>query len=341
MPFIINTFDVTIQLESLTCVKEFDRSGHSEPYLWTAFLFADNVTLSSPSPLGVLVPLETESGHGVFGAAGKDVRPGTVIPIPETIGRFQKRLISHHSDGPLSSEIMFAGFVGVLLEEDSTSSGAIAAGHRELGPALRDEILNFFLANNRFPNTDEINALKDTIAQRVHDTIASKVGCWSGFWSDQDDMIGVAGDENTLFIASQIRALSRKGRTPRQTSIRGSEIIFQWLQPYGSPVPVKKDHEYTLNWSIRIDPVGDLHVPTDGILEVALRLEQLDTEIGELVTKLHAAGERSKGPLRTELDEKAKRTRPRLVRELQRAWADLGQKVTKAEKKKVTSKGRA
>jgi hypothetical protein len=337
MPFLLNTFDVTIQLETLTCVKEFDSSGHSEPYLWSAFLFADDMTLASANPLGVLVPLETQSGHGVFGPGGKSVRPGAVIPIPESIGLFKRRLFSHQSIGPFTSdEIMFAGFVGVLLEEDETSGSAIAAGHKELAPALQDEILQFFLANRRFPDTSEIAVMKEKIEKRVRDTIASKVGCWSGFWSDQDDMIGVAGDEDTLFTASEIRALSSKGRTPRQTSILGSELIFRSVPPFGF-VPVTVDHEYILNWSIRVEPILDIGLPTGEIEQIGLRLEELDFAIGELVTKLDGEDGTSKGDLQAELEEKAKRIRPRLVRELQAAWVDLAQEMPEAETTRGTS----
>lgn len=334
MPFLVNIFDVTIQLETLTCVKEFDSSGHSEPYLWTAFLFADDVTLASPSPLGILVPLETQSGHGVFGSAGKNVKPGAVVPIPESIGLFKQRLFSHRSIGPMTSdEIMFAGFAGVLLEEDETSGSAIAAGHRDLGPALREEILKFFLANHRFPEQSEIDIIKETVRKRVYNVIASHVSCWSGFWSDQDDVIGIAGDVDTFFTASEIRGLSRKGRTPRQTSIRGSETIFRPMPPFGGVVAVKVDHHYILNWSIRVDPVSDFEFPTEGIEQIGMRLEQLDLAIGELVTRLESEDGSGKIDLQTELEEKVKRIRPGLVREFEAAWADLGQKVLGSQTK--------
>ena len=328
MSFFVNAFDTTIQLETLTCVKEFDSSGHSEPYLWTAFLFVDDVSLSTGDPLGIVVPLETQSGHGVFGSAGKSVKPGTVISIPESIGLFKRRLVSHLSTGPRTSdEFMFAGFVAVLLEEDETSGSAIAAGHKELGPALRDEILQFFLSNNRFPNTTEINAIKEKIGKRVHHAIVSRVSCWNGFWSAHDKMIGVAGDEDTLFTASEIRGLSRKGRTPRQTSIRGTETIFVY------PKTIIVDHHYILTWSIRVDPVVDFEFPTGGIEQIGMRLEQLDSAIGELVTKLNLEDGSSKVDLQAELEEKVKRQRRRVVGEFETAWADLAHKMAEEESK--------
>lgn len=224
----------------------------------TASLFADNTTLASPSPLGVSVPFESQPGRGLFGNAGKNVKPHTILNIPPSLGLFQRTLCTHRSDRfMMPSEVMFAGFVAALIEEDSTPANAVTAGHQELGPSLREEILAFYLQHQRFPTTEEIAAIKNTVSNRVEAAIRNKVSCWDGFWSSQDKFIGVAADENTLFTASEIRALSGKGRTVRQTPISGSEYSLQWTGSgrNSHPVAVLREHHYVLHWSITVQPV--------------------------------------------------------------------------------------
>lgn len=328
--FVVNTFDVTIQLERLRCVKEYDAHGHSEPYLWSAFLRADNTTIAGPSAplLDVQVPLELQTGRGQFGDAGKSVKPGDVLDIPESLGRFETTLHSHRSASiAMGSEIMLAGFVAVLLEEDSTPSNAIKAGHKELRPALRDEIILSFGENERFPNAKDIEEIKEKVSKRVKDAIRDKVGCWSGFWSGQDDLIGVAGDNDTLFTAGEIRDLSGSGQVARQTSIHGTESVLQRLRPFDpfSPlVRVEVEHHYELFWNITVEAVQPPALTVvQNIEDTGTKLEQLDVAIEGLANKLRSADDQLGTACQVELEEKVKGVRPKLVRELEVAWAEF------------------
>ncbi len=197
------------------------------------------------------------------------------------------------------------------------------AGHQELGPALRDEILAFYLTNQRFPDPEEIDAIKDIVSDRVFDAVKKKVGCWSGFWSSQDRLIGVAGDENTLFTASAIREMSGKEPTDRQTPIRGKETALV-PGPFGVTT-AEVEHHYVLHWNMEVDPVFPV-AKTEFVAkieEVGTKLEELELAIEGLVGKLRAADKQLGTNLQVDIEEKVKRVRPTLVQEFQIAWAEF------------------
>lgn len=325
--FFVNRFRVTIHLNRLVCNKEYDASGHSEPYIWPAFFRADASTfVNLAAPVDIQVPFESESGHGIFGEAGKNVRPGDIIPIPDNFGRYvttvQTFRIDVNGDG-IEEELVLVGFAIVLLEEDETPGDAIRAGHQAFAQALRDEIHQFAITNLRFPNQSEIEAIKETVSNRVKDAIKDKLSWWDKLWCSQDDFISFLGGEDTLFTAERIRYLSGKGSQGYTTPIRGTETVLYPSFPI--PVPVEMEHDYDLYWQIEVEPLGlELAWAESALFKkvegAGKKLQQLDTAIRELGNKLRGLEVQKGSPLFVEFEEKVKRMRPKLVRELALAW---------------------
>lgn len=314
--FSVHKFRVTIRLNRLECIKEYDASGHSEPYIWTAFIRGDASTFSDINRIiDIQVPFETETGRGLFGNAGKGVEPGDIIFIPAALGANTSTVQTFPIAG---KETVFLGFIVVLLEEDDTPVDAMRAGHRAFAESLREEITRFAVLNRRLPTEDEIQVIKDKIATRVKDAVKGKLS-WYHFWTAQDDLIGFLGGEQTFFTTDKIRLWAGKGPQEFRTAIQGTETAIQnWR-------PIPKEHHYDLFWSIEVKKLDwDLAPPAQILLkrveDIGKKLQQLDTHIGELVKELDMSGKEQRTSLLLELEEKKKHTRPEVILELASAW---------------------
>lgn len=314
--FFVHRFRVTINLDRLECIKEYDASGHSEPYIWTAFLRGDASTFSDINRIiDVQVPFETETGRGLFGNTGKGVKPGNIIPIPDALGRNVSTVQTFPIDG---KETVFIGFIVVLLEEDETPSDAIKAGHKAFAEALREEIQQLAIVKRRFPTEDEIQRIKENISGRVKSAIKDKLS-WYHWFTSHDDLIGLLGGEQTLFTTERIRQWAGKGPQGFRTAIQGTETVIQnWR-------PIPKEHHYDLFWSIEVRELDwQLAPPEEALLKkvtsAGKKLQQLDTLIGELVKELDLSGKEQRTSLLLELEEKKKHTRPEVILELASAW---------------------
>jgi hypothetical protein len=320
--FFVNSFVVRIQFDRLECIKEYDESGHSEPYMWPAFLRGDAGTLLNQGKrIEVAVPFENESGRGLFGQAGKDVKPGDVIPIPADLGLFTTRLDTLRL---LDRELLLVGFAIVLLEEDSTPDKAIRAGHQEFARALREEINGFVDLNLRPPDEAEIQVMKDEISQRVRSAIKGELS-WYHYWTNHDDQIGFLGGSDTLLTAERIREWSGKGPQVFRSAIRGTQKVYMRLYPFGPIVPVEVEHHYDLFWQIEVKPVelelAASHVALHQSVETAGKnLQDVDTAIAELVSRLDRSQDQERIDVLSELAEKVATARPKAVEALASAW---------------------
>lgn len=323
--FFYTPFNVSIRLNSLECIAEWDASGHSEPYLWPAFLKADATTIpGSSAPIEFQVPFEDQTGRGLLGDAGNDVRAGDVIPIPEQLGRFDTKVESYKF--PVGgAELMLAGFVVVLLESDGGPADAMRAGHSAFGQSLRDEVNEFATANLRFPTDEEIQDIKDTVSEDVKDAIKDKYSWYEGLFSERDDLIGFLGGADTVFQAARIRALAKQGPQEFRDPIRKKELIVTSVFPLTYLV---HEHHYDLHWEIEVQPeelklAPIEHKLAEKVEDAAKRLQQLDEIIGALVKKLAEADDRERLDLVTKLEDDVKLKRAELVHELGTAWEEF------------------
>lgn len=195
----MNTLDVRLRLNNLHCFDEGDGIGSAEPYLWTVFfkIDGDSVQVNPGLSLqGTATVIGTSGNHGDL--PNHDVDAGEDVPIPSALGEFNTRLRPIPLQQPVGGVSEVGGVMGVitvLMEEDNTSSSAVAKGHDTLNKAVRDS-LNSLIPTLNFvhqePTPDEIEAMKKKIGDAVTRAIKDGVSVWDwlkGF-GNMDDKIG-------------------------------------------------------------------------------------------------------------------------------------------------------
>jgi hypothetical protein len=174
--------EVQFRLQQLRCDQQFDWYGSSEPFLWVLFFALDITSIRPPDFVRTVNMLAHRSGKGVL--AG-DVRPGTVVEIPEQLGGFRV-LLEEGIPAPL------AGFVVALLEDNGTADSLVRNGHLEFGAALHEEI-NRFVRENPSPDAamteEQRAAMIERIERRVRDAIARDAGPLD-YFSGKDQLVG-------------------------------------------------------------------------------------------------------------------------------------------------------
>jgi hypothetical protein len=326
---VVKSYRVVIQLDSIECVKEIDEKGHSEPYIWPAFLRGDATTLPR---VEVIVPFEDEAGRELLGEAGKDVRPGDVIPVPESLGRFETTVESFYN--PLEERpepLLVVGFVLALFEKDSTKTAAIAAGHQAFAEALRNEINGYISDNLAPPGADDIDQIKKAVRKRVKSAIRKIEGDWDGFWNNQDDSLGDAGGlDTTIFGAGKVHRISLTGTEPFVTPIRSKRIVPAQAIGGGFGV-VEFEEQYDLHWHVDVQPiveVVELNLPSaplvSRLVDAVTKLQRLDKAIQQQVAQLRTQRGAERKSSLLKLEDQLGRVRPELVNEFRSAWEEFG-----------------
>lgn len=157
------TVDTIINLKTLTCQKETDASGHSEPYIWPVLLKIDSDTLATDRLLDVITPT---FGHERV-PIRNGIRPGDTAAIPRSVGRLKARF---EEDQQVHRLILIV----TLLEEDETPEDSVQAGFREYADALADEIRENLFALSTAPEDDRekiIERIKTNVRKRVESAI--------------------------------------------------------------------------------------------------------------------------------------------------------------------------
>jgi hypothetical protein len=194
--------NATINLPTLRCHEQFDSGGPSEPYLWTAFFWADVTTVGTSVKVRVNVPRFGNSLRGFF---PDGVRNGQDIAIPAEIGRQTIKL----DDG--GNGIVMLGALVVLLEEDSTPDDAIKHGHDVFRQAVGNELNKFVTKNGaRRPTPDEVKAIASAIESATKDAIESQLSFLEKLFLNQDDFLG---NTFTLLIGSEVTNPNGNGLT--------------------------------------------------------------------------------------------------------------------------------
>ena len=139
--------EVTFNFNELRCIHQYDGGGPSEPYMWIVFFYVDASTLTPrPSDFVATMNMRTDiSGRQLF---QEGIRPGRIVPIPETLGRARILL----DDTGLAPPAI--GAVYALLEENGTTDRLMKIGHQEFGQAFHEEINDYVLAYFPSPPPD-------------------------------------------------------------------------------------------------------------------------------------------------------------------------------------------
>lgn len=307
-------FNVTIQLDRLHCRSEYDESGGSEPYLWPAFARVDASTLPFVGRrVEFTVPLEASTARSALGGAGKNVRRGAVIPIPEVLGRYTSNILAMNY---LGNNTALVGFALALLEDDGSRTAAISAGHQAYADGLRSEVNRFVDANARPPNTNELLAIRTEVARQTEAAIRANLP-WHACFSTQDRLIGSLGSDDTLFPFSRLLELADQGSQQFEMPIIGRQTV-RYYQPIIKTVVYT--HHYDLQWHIQVQGVPLEQLPeTEGILldqveRAGQRLLELDAILAGAV---EGQGPQARGQGRI---ENVRVMRSQLVNELASVW---------------------
>lgn len=110
--------DAIITLDQLSCSKESDGTGHSEPYLWPVLLRVDDETLATPPLLSSLHPAEQFARAVVK----QNMKRGDSAPVPQG----QRSFTFRFSDNLKLHNVIL---IVALLEEDETPDRAVKAGY--------------------------------------------------------------------------------------------------------------------------------------------------------------------------------------------------------------------
>ena len=172
--------NLTIQLSDFSIFLDDDIAGSDEPYLWVYFIVVDWDTIASGEYVQAIDP----RGHGNITSEGMD--GGDSIPIPESVGYYQKQL----NAVPLL-DLSLVGFLVMGWEEDETPNSNILEAYDSTRQILNDfineqvEDLNF-----NGPDASAMAQLQDEIYQEVYEIIGDAVYLSDPDSWNYDDFIG-------------------------------------------------------------------------------------------------------------------------------------------------------
>lgn len=117
--------DAIITLDRLTCSKETDGTGHSEPYLWPVLIRVDDNTLATPE---LVSSVHVADPHARL-VVKQDMKRGDTAPVPTPLRSFRFRF----SDNLALHNVVV---VVAMLENDETPLRATTRGY----VAFRNEL---------------------------------------------------------------------------------------------------------------------------------------------------------------------------------------------------------
>ena len=287
---------VTIQLETLRCITQFDHVADpaSEPYLWVAFFFLDQATVTDSDP-DLIVTINPLEGSSCRSLLPENIRAGSVIDIPNALGRLQFMLTLSGSPSPI------AGVIAALVEQNETSDNLIRIGHKEFGDAIRDELNTIARSGSTEVTDEQEQEIAARVQARVFDVIAANAGVLE-FFREKDRFVGFI---TTVFTGAELQLLRDKAEGlpyPIQERIRRERTI-----PAAAPFPAfTVVDEYEINGSIRVSrflpPKPDPCQGEADALTAALQaIEEAEGEIADLQQQLRLAPPAKKAEIRNRI----------------------------------------
>jgi hypothetical protein len=217
--------NATINLPTLRCHQQFDSGGASEPYLWTAFFFADFVTTKTSKKVRVIVPQFFNSLRSSF---PDGVTNGQDISIPPEVGRQTIKLDA-------SNDVVALGVLVLLLEQDDTREDAMKIGHRAFAEALEKELNKFVEEHGATrPNDEQVKAITSAVESSTKDAIKKELNLIDQLFRNQDDFLGVTF---TLLIGKEVTNSNGSGLTfplieKDEFQVSGTRIVKVGRQKY-------------------------------------------------------------------------------------------------------------
>jgi hypothetical protein len=287
---------VTLQLETLRCISQFDHLGDSssEPYLWVAFFFLDQATVTDSDP-NLVATVNTLEGLSCRGILPENIRAGAVINIPPQLGRTQFALNLAASPSPV------AGVIAVLIEENETSDNLIRIGHQVFGAAIRDELNKIVLSGSADLTDEQKKAIADRVKGRVLDAIAANAGGLE-FFREKDRFLGFAVEIFDGPVLQLLRDQAEGLPYPIQDRIRSERTI---ALPPPFPAFAVVD-EYEIGGSIRVSrfqpPKPDpCQVEADALTAAIRAIEETDGDLVDLQQQLRLAPPAKKQEIRNRI----------------------------------------
>ncbi len=161
--------DAIVTFETLSCSREDDASGHSEPYLWPMVIKVDDNTLATDQDLIALSP--TDQSARVVVKDG--MKRGDSAPVPAS----QRTFAFRFEDNQTIHAVLI---VVALLEEDELPLGAVTKGYqafrRELPKAIAARLGPLFIAEEQGDDAGTailIKQIRDTVEPAVKSGIRS------------------------------------------------------------------------------------------------------------------------------------------------------------------------
>ncbi len=260
-------------------------------YLWSVFFKVDgdhaHVNLSTSGPIswslqgaGTVVPTPGDQGDlpgpgdnppnhlpgGVYASYGQDEK----TPIPSAMGDY----ITTLTPFPVPSigktvGGMTVGWVGILLNQQNTPAGAVAAGHGALNSAAQQALDGLIpKVTNTSPTltTADITGITSQVESEIVGAIVSALSVWDKIQTVlntefQDTYIGTAVQ---FFSESQLLASPPQG-IPIQYSINWGGALDPKLYTFTFNGSVVAD---TPPFSLRRVMIGMGHTPPVGVRKV-------------------------------------------------------------------------
>lgn len=272
--------DVIVNFERLTCIRESDGTGHSEPYIWPALLWVDDSTLATPELVGVTAPAIGNARVVIR----NDMRAGETAEIPVAIRSLRLRF-----EGNLTLRRLI--FVVALWEEDETPQAAMRVGFlafsSELRAAFAENLLALFeaeQAEDEAATAAIVGAIKSRVRAKVRTAIESALTSWQKVrvflgTLNLDDIIDAAfGSFGEHPVPSPISLAFSSGSSNRYT-IQGNLQL----------VPVRRDL---------------CQAQVDAVAEAQAVIRSIDQEIEELQEQLQTAPANQKPDILQQIKEK-------------------------------------
>lgn len=210
--------DAIVVLHRLSCTRESDVSGGSEPYIWPVLVWIDDNTLATPDLVGA-TGLVVGNARVVIKSG---MRAGETADIPASVGVLRVRL----EDDLETRQLIL---VVALWEKDETPTAAMRAGFQafssELRAAIADNLFNLALAESDSARNQIIAIINARVRTRVTSAIEDGLTGWQKArvlvgTLNLDDIIDSAFERYPELVSSPIN-LSLTAGTSQEYAIEG------------------------------------------------------------------------------------------------------------------------
>ena len=314
--------DAIIHLDTVRCISEWDRNGHSEPYFWPVLLYSNDALITSQEFVAATAPALSH-----FRDLVKDgMKAGDVADVPAG----QRTLRVFFED---NQQRRVVSLVVAFFEEDDTPDDAARAGYGRFDNAIVEEIANFVAHNFRAPDPDNPAEMDPTVAA-VRAKVESAARAELSWWEKLQIALGNLKLDDQLgfkvWTAPGVPG-SSSGIVPGPFTMHFSKtetvIVFG---PFGQTTTKQVTNEYEIAGRLELHSVvvDRCAAQVAEVRRARSVLDGIEAEIAELQAELHGGGEQPPLPKAAIIAE-IRRIRaeeiPPALRALEAAQAALNQ----------------